>query len=157
MRIADVTKDSVTEGPGLRMVIWVQGCHHHCKGCHNPQTWDPTGGKEISVTNLCTQALMYGGNITFCGGEPFDQYDELLLMCKGLEGKKNIWCYTGFTIEEILNSDKKEILRYIDVLAEGRFILELKTSDSIFRGSSNQRLIDCKKTYELGVPVEYEC
>ena len=153
MRLAAITKDSITEGPGLRIVVWTQGCNKHCPGCHNPETWDYCGGYEESVDFIIANCNNYPGDVTFCGGEPFDQLTELIYCCKSIN--KNIWCYTGYTLDQILNSDMKEALQYIDVLIEGPFIESKRSMECKYRGSLNQRLVDAKQTYINNEYVEY--
>ncbi len=151
---ADLQVDSIVDGPGLRAVLWTQGCSHHCPGCQNPQTWDFNGGGlvPIDMVKEAIDELEYQDGITFSGGDPMFQPEacnELAEYCKskGL----NIWVYTGFTWEEIMKMAKKdnvynEFLKYVDVLVDGRFILEERDLSLLFRGSRNQRLIDVPKT-----------
>lgn len=155
---ADLQSDSIVDGPGLRTVIWTQGCGHHCEGCQNPQTWDFQGGGEVPLDMVkeAIDELEYQNGITFSGGDPmFQPYacTELAKYCK----KKgyNIWVYTGFTYEEIEEMIKKdpiyrEFLDYIDVLVDGRFIMKQRDLNLLFRGSRNQRLIDVQKTLKTG-------
>lgn len=142
LNINTVIKESIVDGEGLRYVIFVQGCPHHCKGCHNPQTWRTDIGNAITIESLLddikSNPLLDG--VTFSGGEPMLQSEELTELAK--EIKKlglNIWCYTGFTYEQIKES-KKDFLKYIDVLVDGKFIEELKCLGEYY-GSSNQRII----------------
>ena len=151
---ADLQTDSIVDGPGLRAVIWTQGCSHHCKGCQNPQTWDFDGGADVPLDMVkeAIDELEYHTGITFSGGDPMYQVEacnELAdyIIKKGL----NIWVYTGFTYEEIIKMSKvkkvyKDFLEKIDVLVDGKFILEERDLSLLFRGSRNQRLIDVKKT-----------
>ena len=153
---ADLQSDSIVDGPGLRTVIWTQGCAHHCKGCQNAQTWDFNGGGDVPIQMVldAIDELEYQDGITFSGGDPmFQPYacNKIAKYCK--EKGYNIWVYTGFTFEEIMEKAKKqpiylEFLSNIDVLVDGRFILEQRNLSLLFRGSSNQRLIDVKKTLE---------
>lgn len=142
LNINTVIKESIVDGEGLRYVIFVQGCHHHCKGCHNPQTWRTDKGHAVTIESLIDDIkknpLLDG--VTFSGGEPMLQSEELTKLAK--EIKKlglNIWCYTGFKYEDIKES-KKEFLKYIDVLVDGKFIEELKCLGEYY-GSSNQRIL----------------
>ncbi len=155
---ADLQEDSIVDGPGLRSVIWTQGCAHHCKGCQNPQTWDFEGGGEVPIEMVleAIDELEYQDGITFSGGDPMFQPEacyEIAKYCK--EIGYNIWCYTGFTFEELIVMAKKKpiirkFLEQIDVLVDGRFILEERDLSLLFRGSRNQRLIDVAKTLESG-------
>lgn len=142
LNINTIIKESIVDGEGLRYVIFVQGCPHHCKGCHNPQTWRTDKGHVVTIESLLDDIkknpLLDG--VTFSGGEPMLQSEELTKLAK--EIKKlglNIWCYTGFEYEDIKES-KKEFLKYIDVLVDGKFIEELKCLGEYY-GSSNQRII----------------
>lgn len=150
-----ITMDSIVDGPGLRAVIWTQGCIHQCKGCHNPQTHDLCGGylenTDNIVKEICNLKLHRG--ITLSGGEPFMQSEALLDIVKASkENKLDVWAYTGYTFEELL--DKKNpsyfnnlnLLRSIDVLVDGKFIEAKKDISFKFRGSSNQRIIDVQKS-----------
>jgi anaerobic ribonucleoside-triphosphate reductase activating protein len=140
MRINNYIKESCVDGEGIRFVIFTQGCKHHCKGCHNPETWPFKGGYEISVLELFdlikSDPLING--VTFSGGEPFEQQEELTELAKMIHSiGLNIWCYTGYTYEQVQNT---ELIKNIDVLVDGKFIEELKCSDA-FKGSSNQRIL----------------
>ena len=145
MRIAGFVKHSYVDGPGVRFVIFTQGCPHHCKGCHNKETWDPDGGTEISVNEIAEliRNTRYLDGVTFSGGDPLFQAKECIELAKALNGY-NIWCYTGWTLDEIregkAGEDAKELLNYIDVLVDGPFIEELKSDECKFRGSSNQKI-----------------
>lgn len=153
---ADLQTDSIVDGPGLRAVVWTQGCHHHCKGCQNPQTWDFNGGGLVPVemVKAAIDELEYHTGITFSGGDPMYQPDACLEIAKHARSKGlDIWVYTGFTFEELLKlAEKKpiymEFLKEIDVLVDGRFILAERDLSLLFRGSRNQRLIDIPKTLE---------
>ncbi len=151
---SDLQSDSIVDGPGLRTVIWTQGCGHKCPGCQNPQTWDFEGGGlvPLDMVKEAIDELECQTGITFSGGDPmFQPYPctELARYCK--DKGYNIWVYTGFTYEKILEMAKKdkiylEFLKYIDVLVDGPFILKERNLNLLFRGSSNQRLIDVPKS-----------
>jgi anaerobic ribonucleoside-triphosphate reductase activating protein len=136
------------DGPGLRTVLWTQGCKHHCIGCHNPGTHPLDGGFETSTEEIMEtlKTLKLQKGITFSGGEPFLQPEacaEIARFCHNLNW--DVWVYTGYTYEEILannNSLWNEFLEEIDVLIDGPFILEKKDFTLLYRGSSNQRIID---------------
>ena len=161
---ADLQSDSIVDGPGLRTVIWTQGCGHHCKGCQNEQTWDFNGGGlvPISMVKDAIDELEYQDGITFSGGDPMFQPEacnELAKYCK--EKGYNIWVYTGFTFEEIKKMAETkpiylEFLEKIDVLVDGKFILEQRDLSILFRGSRNQRLIDVPKTLKTGKVVLFD-
>ncbi len=164
---ADLQSDSIVDGPGLRTVIWTQGCSHHCKGCQNPQTWDFNGGGLVKVDDVleAIDELECQTGITFSGGDPMYQVEACNRIAEYCKDKGyNIWVYTGFTYEEVLKLAEKnptyiDFLSKIDVLVDGRFILEERDLSLLFRGSRNQRLIDMPKTLESGKVVllnEYE-
>ena len=147
---ADLQSDSIVDGPGLRTVIWTQGCLHHCKGCQNPQTWDFSGGGLVPISEVlkAIDELECQSGITFSGGDPMYQPDACVKIAKYCKKKGyNIWVYTGFTYEELLKLSKtkpiyKEFFKFIDVLVDGRFVMKEKDLSILFRGSRNQRLID---------------
>lgn len=156
IRIAGTINDSIVDGPGLRYVVFVQGCPHHCPGCHNPETWDPNGGKEVDTSDLGQEMIWNPllSGLTLSGGEPFDQpVASIFLTIHARVQGKNVWCYTGYTWEEILEKNKQEwndLLHFIDVLVDGPFIQEQKSLDLEYRGSRNQRLIDVHKSLDKG-------
>ena len=145
---ADITFDSIVDGDGLRSVIWFQGCKWNCEGCHNPSTHDMNGGFEKDIDNIVNEVAYdtIQTGVTISGGDPFFQPESLLELCKKLKERNiNIWVYTGFTFETLLNKHS-EILQYIDIIVDGPFILEQKDLSLIFKGSSNQRIIDVQKS-----------
>ncbi|MFR9071013.1 MAG: anaerobic ribonucleoside-triphosphate reductase activating protein [Paraclostridium sp.] len=153
-----ITFDSIVDGPGLRAVIWTQGCNHNCKGCQNPQTHDLCGGYEADTDDIAKniQKLKLHRGVTLSGGEPFMQSEALIEVAKVCKANNlDVWAYTGYTFEELV--DKKNpsyfnnlnLLRNIDVLVDGRFIEAKRDISLKFRGSSNQRIIDVKKTLEF--------
>ncbi|XTR37957.1 anaerobic ribonucleoside-triphosphate reductase activating protein [Paraclostridium tenue] len=153
-----ITFDSIVDGPGLRAVIWTQGCNHNCKGCQNPQTHDLCGGYEADTDDIAKniQKLKLHRGVTLSGGEPFMQSEALIEVAKVCKANNlDVWAYTGYTFEELV--DKKNpsyfnnlnLLRNIDVLVDGRFIESKRDISLKFRGSSNQRIIDVKKTLEF--------
>ena len=154
-----ITTDSVVDGKGLRTVIWCQGCSHYCPGCHNPDTQDFSGGFEQDVDELVQAVLavpMQSG-ITFSGGEPMMQARSCAVAAQELKRKgKNIWCYTGFTFEEIIhNADCLAFLQSIDVLIDGKFDASLQSYDLVFKGSANQRVIDVPKSLQQNQVILY--
>ena len=155
MRIIDYTPNSTVDGVGVRQVFWIAGCPHHCKGCHNPQTWDYEAGSYVENSTIVSMALKSPYNVTFSGGDPFAQASALRYICEQIKPFKNVWVYTGYTWEELLeHSLSKKVLPFIDVLVDGRFVEELRDSDLLFRGSSNQRLIDVQKSLREGCVCE---
>lgn len=151
---APLQNDSVVDGFGVRTVIWTQGCAHNCPFCHNPGTHDFNGGKEFTLDEIYEELdnLPKQDGITLSGGDPLYQIDAVTEIAKYAKKKGlNIWCYTGFTFEEIMKMNEKnpkylEFLSNIDVLVDGRFEIAKKSLNVLFRGSTNQRLIDMKKT-----------
>ena len=148
VRILDILFETTADGPGLRTAIYVAGCKHKCPGCHNPQSWDMNGGYEVTIDYLLDIVKSDPfADVTFTGGDPLYQCDNVTELARRIkeETDKTIWCYTGFTYEEILdNAWLSQILPYIDVLVDGPFIEELKTTEISFVGSSNQRKIELK-------------
>lgn len=150
----DLQTDSIVDGEGLRTVIWTQGCSHNCLGCHNPETHDFKGGFEVDVDDLKNKikGLKYQDGITLSGGDPFFQLaacTEIATYCQSLG--LNVWCYTGYTFEQLLeisksNSKVIKFLEQIDVLIDGKFMLEQKSLNVKYRGSKNQRILDVKKS-----------
>lgn len=155
MRIAGYLPNSTTDGIGVRQVFFTQGCNHHCKGCHNPQTWDYDTGNDWDNSEIVSMALKSPYNVTFSGGDPFIQSRDLHYVLRQIKPFKNVWVYTGYTWEELMERTlPKRTLRYVDVLVDGRFVEELRDSDLLFRGSSNQRLIDVQKSLKEGCVCE---
>ncbi|MBR4510223.1 MAG: anaerobic ribonucleoside-triphosphate reductase activating protein [Ruminococcus sp.] len=163
LRIAGTVNDSIVDGPGIRFTIFTQGCPHNCKGCHNPQTHDFDGGELVDTDTLLekikSNPLLDG--VTFSGGEPFCQAQTLAAL--GAEVKKlgmNVITYTGYTFEQLYKDRDKngweELLAVTDYLIDGPFILEQKDWEIKFRGSSNQRYIDCQASLKEGRAVECE-
>lgn len=135
----------MADGPGLRTSIYCAGCRHHCPGCHNPQSWDINNGHWMSIDELMEIIKADSiSNVSFSGGDPFYQaaaFTELARRIKA-ETDKNIWCWTGFTIEQIeADAEMSRMLQYIDTLVDGPFILEQRDTSLLFRGSPNQRII----------------
>ena len=135
----------MADGPGFRTAIYCAGCLHHCKGCHNPQSWPMDGGKWMEIDDIMEVIKADSmSNVTFSGGDPFYQVEGFTALAKRIkeETKKTIWCWTGFTIEEIRSDEKlSQLLPWIDVLVDGPFILEQRDTQLLFRGSPNQRII----------------
>lgn len=145
IRVLDILEETMADGPGLRTSIYCAGCAHHCPGCHNPQSWDMRNGRWVSVQELLdlVKADEFA-NVTFTGGDPFYQVEAFTELARRIKAEttKTIWCWTGFTIEEILADPvKAAMLPYLDVLVDGPFILEQRDTTLRFRGSANQRII----------------
>lgn len=159
IRIAGVVNDSIVDGTGMRFTVFTQGCPHHCPGCHNPQTHDFAGGSESDTDELIRRfrrnPLLDG--ITLSGGEPFAQCEACLLLAQAAHASGlNVWSYSGYTYEELLNGKEewRNLLKELDVLVDGPFILEKRTLECKFRGSSNQRLIDVQASLKAGKVIE---
>ena len=160
---SDIQQDSILDGDGIRAVIWFQGCLHNCEGCHNPETHDLNGGVEYDIEEIFQKIddLKYHQGITLSGGDPFFQPVAATEIAEHAhKNGLNVWAYTGFTYEAIVNGNdlyRKELLRNIDVLVDGRFEIKKKSLACKFRGSTNQRIIDVKKSLEKGsVVLHYE-
>ncbi len=156
MRIASTVSDSIVDGPGLRFTVFTQGCPHHCPGCHNPHTHPPDGGEEISVQTLFARFLdnpLLDG-LTLSGGEPFMQAGECAALARLVhQHGQSVWTYTGFLYEDLIEEadpDRLLLLRETDVLVDGPFLERQKSYDALFRGSTNQRLIDLNATRAAG-------
>lgn len=149
IRIAGIEDESIVDGPGIRMVIFTQGCNHNCEGCHNPESHSFHGGKLIDIEeilNMIKENPLLDG-ITLSGGEPFEQALECSILAKKVkELGLNVITYTGYTFEEILgNENFKELLLQTDTLIDGKFDIKQKSLMLKFRGSKNQRIIDVKR------------
>jgi len=163
MRLSGITPESLVDGPGLRYVIFTQGCHHQCPHCQNPETWDTEAGKEYSVKQvirLLKQQKKTKQGVTFSGGEPFLQAAELAEVARAARQLGwDVVTYTGFTYEELIadnNNGVKALLSASDILIDGRYAHALRDIGLKFRGSSNQRLIDVAETRKMGYIVLWE-
>ena len=155
LRINGIVEESVVDGPGIRYTVFVQGCPHHCAGCHNPQTHSFDGGYEMNIegifSDITANPLITG--VTFSGGEPMCQ---ALALCVLAEKIKNagleLAIYTGYTFEQLLkdsNTDRLKLLALCDILIDGTFQKDKQDMTLLFRGSKNQRILDSKKSLEL--------
>lgn len=162
MRIAGTVQDSIVDGPGFRFTVFTQGCSHHCPGCHNPQTHDTSGGTEHTVEELLERMRSnpLTDGLTLSGGEPFEQPEDCLLLAQGAhESGLNVWSYTGYLFEFLRDQGteaQKALLRELDVLVDGPFLLEQRTLSLPWRGSRNQRVIDVPKSLENGDVVLFQ-
>ena len=149
IQIAGKIEDSLVNGDGMRMVIFTSGCKHNCEGCHNKPMQDFNYGDQWDVDELFNYIkdnsdLIDG--ITYSGGDPIEQIKPIIYLSKRIKTELNlsIWCYTGYTLEQINNSSNKELLKYIDVLVDGKFLKDRKENALKYTGSSNQRIIYLK-------------
>lgn len=163
LKLAGLVRESVVDGPGIRLVVFVQGCPHHCVGCHNPASHDPAGGylatTEEILGELDKNKLISG--VTLSGGEPFGQLDPMLEIANGVKARSlSLMVYTGYPFETLLTmgaNDKRilQLLNLTDILVDGPFILEQRNLGLAFRGSGNQRLIDVPASLKAGKTVEW--
>ena len=148
IRINGIMNDSIVDGPGLRLAVFVQGCSHRCPGCHNPQTHDPLGGavRDTGEVIRLMDANPLLDGLTLSGGEPFEQAAACLVLARAArERGLSVWAYTGYTLEALRqreDADIDELLGLCDVLVDGPFVLAQRSLELDFRGSRNQRLID---------------
>lgn len=172
MNYGEIKKYDIANGEGVRVTLFVSGCTHHCKNCFQPQTWDFSYGKpfdDATRQELFTAlAPSYINGLTLLGGEPFEPENQRALLpflreVRARFPKKDIWCYTGYTLESDLLSESRarcecteEMLSLLDVLVDGEFMEDLKDISLPFRGSSNQRILDVKRTLEGGSAVQWK-
>ena len=157
LRILDIVEDTMVDGPGFRTSIYCAGCRHQCPGCHNPQSWAFDQGREMTVEEIMrvVEADPYTRGVTFSGGDPMYQAAGFAELARQIHRRtqKDVWCYTGYDYEKDILAGKlgpwettRKLLDLIDILVDGEFHLEEKDLKLRFRGSSNQRVIDVKKS-----------
>lgn len=171
MKYAKINKNDIANGSGVRVTLFVSGCTHHCKGCFNEEAWDFDYGKPFTkdTENELLDALSpnYIKGLTLLGGEPMEPQNQRVLVefLKKVNKKypqKTVWCYSGYTFEELTGESRArcevtdQMLNMIDVLVDGKFVEKLKDISLRFKGSSNQRLIDLKATLQSGVVVLWD-
>lgn len=160
IRVLNILHDTTVDGPGFRTSIYCAGCSHHCPGCHNPQSWDFTAGFDMEIEQLMQEISGDPfADVTFTGGDPFFQAEEFSSLARRIKAEttKTIWCYTGFRFEKLLSVPScLRLLKELDVLVDGPFIMEQRSTDLLFRGSANQRLIDVKASLETGNVVLWQ-
>lgn len=143
LRVIDIVAGTSVDGPGLRTSIYFAGCQHHCPGCHNPQSWDANAGREMSMDDIIAVVEDNGFNVTFSGGDPLFQLEGITELAKRLRALGyTIWCYTGYTFEQIISRPEcQPLLKHLEVIVDGPFIESRRNISLPFRGSDNQRLI----------------
>lgn len=148
MRVLDIIGGTSVDGPGLRTSIYFAGCTHHCPECHNPESWDMMGGTEMTVDDVMARIEEEDFDVTFTGGDPLMQVEQLIELAERVRAAgKKIWCYTGFRYEDIALDERfSRILPYLEVLVDGPFLIACRDVKLLFRGSSNQRLIDVQNS-----------
>lgn len=148
LRVIDIIPGTSVDGPGLRTSIYFAGCTHKCPGCHNPQSWDPEAGREMSVDEILQVVEYNGFDVTFSGGDPLFQADRIIPLAEELRKRGySIWCYTGYLYEQAMQRPgMADLLGLCDVLVDGPYMESLRDVHLQFRGSANQRLIDLKRS-----------
>ncbi len=172
MNYAEIKKNDIANGEGVRVSLFVSGCTHHCKGCFNEQTWDFGFGKPFDA--LAEQTILdalkpsFVKGLTLLGGEPFEKVNQRALLpflhkVREAYPQKDIWCFTGYLFDEELLKESSarcevtdEMLSLIDILVDGEFVVEKKNISLMFRGSENQRIIDVKKSLEQKQIIPWE-
>ena len=162
IRVSGLVRQSIVDGPGLRLTLFTQGCRHNCPGCHNPGSHDCAGGYDMEPEDVIAEfdrnPLLSG--VTLSGGDPVLQAARLLPVARAVRARgKTVWCYTGYTFEQLREKAKKdpdidELCRLTHVLVDGRFDLAKRDLTLRFRGSANQRIIDMPRSWLAGVAVE---
>ena len=151
IRVLDIKYGTSVDGIGLRTSIYCAGCQNHCPGCHNPQSWDENGGEPIKIDELFKHIVDADMNVTFTGGDPMlhpEGFIELAQMIKNYTNK-NIWCYTGYNFEDLLQHPiHRKLVELCDVIVDGRFVESERDLSLHFRGSRNQRVIDVQKSLQ---------
>jgi len=164
LKVAGIVRESIVDGPGIRLALYTQGCPHRCPGCHNPQTWDPAGGKEMALPDL--QQLILGTSgidgVTFSGGEPFAQPGPLLSLARTARSRGlNVVIYSGYTFEQLWEKSRCDsavlgLLQAGWLLVDGPYLQSRRSLDLPYRGSANQRLIDLAPSLQAGRAVLWE-
>ena len=158
--VIDIVEDTMVDGPGFRTTIYCAGCPNACKGCHNPQSWDIANGHPMTTDEIMAviEADPYA-NVTFSGGDPMFQPKGFAELATAIRKRtaKTIWCYTGSTFEALAaNAKQRKLLELVDVLVDGPFVQALRDTDLVFRGSSNQRIIDVPQSLAKGEAVPFD-
>lgn len=148
LNVMDIVAGTSVDGPGLRTSIYLAGCTHHCPECHNPQTWAPDAGHPMSIDDIVHEVKKHGFDVTLTGGDPMYNAATVIPLARRLrEAGYRLWCYTGYRYEQVCaDPEKSALLKYIDVLVDGPYIHAQRDISLLFRGSSNQRLVDCHRS-----------
>lgn len=158
LSVLDIIECTTVDGPGFRTSIYAAGCENRCVGCHNPHSWDINNGHRVDIDSIMNRITADEfANVTFSGGDPMYQIEGFTTLAKRIktETSKTIWCYTGYLFEDIVNSNRyAKILPYIDVLVDGKFEKEKADEALVFRGSSNQRIIDVQASVKHGTVIK---
>ena len=153
IRLLDIKYGTSVDGIGLRTSLYTAGCEHHCVGCHNPHSWDENGGEAIDIDTLFAHIVDADMNVTFTGGDPMFHPEGFIKLARMIKERtdKNIWCYTGYRFESLLQHPlRRELVELCDVVVDGPYIEKEKDLSLRFRGSRNQRIIDVKKSLQQG-------
>lgn len=157
LSILGIVEDTTVDGPGMRTAIYAAGCPNACPGCHNPASWDISAGREMSVRRLVDAVLADPfADVTFTGGDPMFQAEGFALLAEAIKSlsRKTIWCYTGYVYEALLGDrHRRRLLQSVDVLVDGPYVAALRDERLVFRGSSNQRIIDVPASLSCGHAV----
>ncbi|MBP3739149.1 MAG: anaerobic ribonucleoside-triphosphate reductase activating protein [Muribaculaceae bacterium] len=159
INILRIVEGTSVDGPGLRTSIYMAGCPHHCEGCHNPQSWGFEAGTPTTIDNLMHVIANNEAPVTLTGGDPLAHPVEVLKLVRRIKAELgyNIWCYTGYTWEQITHHPQlTEVVRHVDVVVDSPFVLALRDTSLRFRGSSNQRVIDVNASLSAGHAIECE-
>lgn len=157
LRVINIAEGTSVDGPGLRTSIYFAGCSHHCEGCHNPQSWSPEAGRDMSEDDLLNIIAYNDFPVTFSGGDPFFQAEAVAHLARRIkeEQHRNIWCFTGYRWEQVVREPRfRPLLEQIDVLVDSPFILAQRNIQLRFRGSENQRIIDVQTSLSEGKMVD---
>lgn len=158
LRVLSIVRGTSVDGPGLRTSIYLAGCRHACRNCHNPQSWNFEAGEEYTLEELMHEIEDEGFNVTLSGGDPLSHPEEVAALCSKIkEAGLKIWIYTGYSWEEIIDNERlREAVAAAEVVVDGRYIESLRDRDLLFRGSSNQRLIRVRESMERGEVVMWQ-
>ena len=156
-RVLSIIRGTTVDGPGFRTSIYLAGCSHACPGCHNPQSWSPEGGDIMTLSEIMDIVRDEDFDVTLSGGDPLFNPEPVRNLIEALKHDgRNVWIFTGFRWEEIMASEKlRDAVELADVVVDGPFVESLRNPDLLFRGSSNQRLIDVGRSISSGHPVTW--